>query len=431
MSQWGHDFRPDYFRLADAARWLEASAIVASTATATPAGRERHRAAPRAARPGAASRRASTARTCRSPSCRARTAADKRRGIAAALAQEPARCRRSSTRARATAPTTLAGALGAALGRATVERLPRGPGPRAARGGRSGASWRGDARRRRGDERVRHGGRQGRRADGRARERAGRRSRPTTRRPAAPGATARPPARCCSPRGATRACTCSSSSAPRSTSRRSGAWPRCCSGWASRRPLRRRGWRAWARSPTRVRAIVGHLARAGVIRPAPSPLDRLRGRVLGPYDGARRGACRTVGGRGAARALEPVPLGVGVRRGRRVPARARSCATSATRPSPRADGAVLRRLRPVAGAGRAAAGRARRRAAQPRRVDLDAAIVEVVETAEPSGRAHADRGDPARRALAGGRASTPTTACRPTAPSPTSTTTRSWAASTS
>src|SRR5438045_2968227 len=36
VSQWGHDFRPDYFRLADAARRLCARAIVASTATATP-----------------------------------------------------------------------------------------------------------------------------------------------------------------------------------------------------------------------------------------------------------------------------------------------------------------------------------------------------------------------------------------------------------
>jgi ATP-dependent DNA helicase RecQ len=36
VSQWGHDFRPDYFRLADAARTLGAEAIVASTATATP-----------------------------------------------------------------------------------------------------------------------------------------------------------------------------------------------------------------------------------------------------------------------------------------------------------------------------------------------------------------------------------------------------------
>src|SRR5688500_3923048 len=36
VSQWGHDFRPDYFRLADAARMLGAAGIVASTATATP-----------------------------------------------------------------------------------------------------------------------------------------------------------------------------------------------------------------------------------------------------------------------------------------------------------------------------------------------------------------------------------------------------------
>src|SRR5947199_3589452 len=36
VSQWGHDFRPDYFRLADAARHVGAKAIVASTATATP-----------------------------------------------------------------------------------------------------------------------------------------------------------------------------------------------------------------------------------------------------------------------------------------------------------------------------------------------------------------------------------------------------------
>lgn len=36
VSQWGHDFRPDYFRLADAARWLRARSILAVTATATP-----------------------------------------------------------------------------------------------------------------------------------------------------------------------------------------------------------------------------------------------------------------------------------------------------------------------------------------------------------------------------------------------------------
>src|SRR6059036_655861 len=36
VSQWGHDFLPDYFRLADAARALDARSIMASTATATP-----------------------------------------------------------------------------------------------------------------------------------------------------------------------------------------------------------------------------------------------------------------------------------------------------------------------------------------------------------------------------------------------------------
>ena len=37
VSQWGHDFRPDYFRLADAARHLSARSLLAATATATPA----------------------------------------------------------------------------------------------------------------------------------------------------------------------------------------------------------------------------------------------------------------------------------------------------------------------------------------------------------------------------------------------------------
>jgi ATP-dependent DNA helicase RecQ len=36
VSQWGHDFRPDYFRLAEVARAVGAQSLVASTATATP-----------------------------------------------------------------------------------------------------------------------------------------------------------------------------------------------------------------------------------------------------------------------------------------------------------------------------------------------------------------------------------------------------------
>jgi ATP-dependent DNA helicase RecQ len=48
--------------------------------------------------------------------------------------------------------------------------------------------------------------------------------------------------------------------------------------------------------PERVRAIVGHLARAGVVQPAPAPIDRLRGRVLAPYDGRARALCRSSAG---------------------------------------------------------------------------------------------------------------------------------------
>jgi ATP-dependent DNA helicase RecQ len=46
----------------------------------------------------------------------------------------------------------------------------------------------------------------------------------------------------------------------------------------------------------RVRAIVGHLARAGVVRPAPAPMDRVRGRLEGAFDGRARAACRSSAG---------------------------------------------------------------------------------------------------------------------------------------
>jgi ATP-dependent DNA helicase RecQ len=42
-----------------------------------------------------------------------------------------------------------------------------------------------------------------------------------------------------------------------------------------------------------VRAIVGHLARAGVIQPSPSAPDRVAGRVIGPWDGVTQALCRS------------------------------------------------------------------------------------------------------------------------------------------
>ena len=42
-----------------------------------------------------------------------------------------------------------------------------------------------------------------------------------------------------------------------------------------------------------MRAIVGHLARAGVVQPSPSAPDRVAGRVVGPWDGRALALCRT------------------------------------------------------------------------------------------------------------------------------------------
>jgi ATP-dependent DNA helicase RecQ len=44
------------------------------------------------------------------------------------------------------------------------------------------------------------------------------------------------------------------------------------------------------------RAIVGHLARAGLLRPAPSPSDRAIGRIVGTWDRATLAACRSSAG---------------------------------------------------------------------------------------------------------------------------------------
>ena len=43
----------------------------------------------------------------------------------------------------------------------------------------------------------------------------------------------------------------------------------------------------------KVRSIVGHLARAGVVQPSPSAPDRVAGRFVGAWDGAALARCRT------------------------------------------------------------------------------------------------------------------------------------------
>ena len=44
--------------------------------------------------------------------------------------------------------------------------------------------------------------------------------------------------------------------------------------------------------PDAVRAAIGHLARAGVIQPAPAPIDRVAGRLLREWDGSALAHCR-------------------------------------------------------------------------------------------------------------------------------------------
>ena len=182
-------------------------------------------------------------------------------------------------------------------------------------------------------QRVRHGRRQAERADRHPRRACRRRSRPTTRRPGARGATASRRGRCCWPRTATRRSTCTSSSATSSTSGCRSGWPSSCSrrrrGPGAARAVDaalRRGRRApCARSlgcdGDQLRALIGHLARAGVIQPAPSSPDRRRGPDRRRRSTARAARpCRTSMGDAAEGALAPVPRDLGVRRGRRLPA---------------------------------------------------------------------------------------------------------------
>jgi ATP-dependent DNA helicase RecQ len=142
--------------------------------------------------------------------------------------------------------------------------------------------------------------------------------------------------------------------------------------------------------PERVRAIVGHLARAGVVTPAPAPMDRVRGRLSAPFDGRARAACRASAGDAQRarwrqyRAVWAFVEGDACRRETILrhfgdphrPAPSGVCCDVCAPGTVPASPGRARALRP--GAGEPAAAPAASRAG------LDAAIVEVVGMADPA-----------------------------------------------
>ena len=402
VSQWGHDFRPEYFRLADAARWLGAEAIVASTATATPAVardivarlglRDPVHVATGFDRPNlsfcvvpCANKEVVHRRIAAALAEPERAAGDRlrghARGVRPAVGAARARARRSrcvayhaglprDVRAEAqrrfmagAAPVVVAtNAFGMGVDKADVRTVCHESVPssieayyqeagRAGRDGRPARCLLFATGARQGPARVLHralGGRGGP-AEGASR------------------------ARSCAPRRATRrASTCTSTSS--------------------------RGARARRR---RVRAIVGYMARAGVIQPAPSAPDRVAGRR------DRRVGPRLAGASAAppprrARASAGASTAPSGRGSRAAAAGARaSCATSAIarrprRPARAATSATRRSCRPRRRPRRASA-RSRRRGTWTAR------SCEVVAAASAGRRPHALRRGPARRPLEGDR----------------------------
>jgi ATP-dependent DNA helicase RecQ len=375
VSQWGHDFRPDYFRLADAARWLGAQALVASTATATP-----QVAADIVARLGLRDPVRVTTGFDRPNLSFAvvpcRGAADKRARIAAALAQDGARPAivYAGTRAET---EDLAGALEGALG---IEVL---------------AYHAGLGRQERAEAQSRFMGGEvdvvvATNAFGMGVDKADVRTVAHATVPGSVEAYYQEAGRAGRDGLASRALLFAESrdkglhvffiqraevddaalEAVAGTLLRSAVDGRYDLPVAA----------AGDSEPERVRAIVGHLARAGVVRPAPAPIDRLRGRVLTAFDGRARAACRSSAGdaqRARWRQYRAVWAFVEGSECRR----AAILRHFGDRAQPRADvpccDVCAPELVPAAPAPRAVGG-----GSAPG--DLDAAIVDVVTGAEPS-----------------------------------------------
>jgi ATP-dependent DNA helicase RecQ len=378
VSQWGHDFRPDYFRLADAARWLGARALLASTATATP-----QVAADIAARLGLRDPvRVATGFDRPNLSFAVvpcRTAADKRRRLAAALADPAARPAIVYAGTRADTER-LAADLGDELG---VEVLAYHAGlGREARAAAQRRFMAGEA------EVV-----VATNAFGMGVDKADVR---TVAHASVPGSVeafyqeAGRAGRDGRPARALLFAESRDKGLHVFFIQRAEVDDRAIA-QVARRLLGSGGGRYDAAvgelgdDPERVRAIVGHLARAGVIQPAPSPVDRVRGRIAGAFDGRAQAACRSSAGDAQRarwrqyRSVWAFVEGSACRRttilrhfgDRSEPApRVPCCDVCAPELVPAAPAAAPARARAVGGNGGGG--------------DLDAAIVEVVQAADPA-----------------------------------------------